>query len=301
MKSNIKKAPSAEPAGEEPKNAKVKTFVTEIKEKPWFSVVFSLILLVIYTIVATASLNYYFNYNIAKEPIYLMALALGGIWLSARWYQGKTDLEDMAKLSLTHLIVILISLPLISGILGYGINHAFSWKNEIFQKNEVVKAGRDRRQGMEAEIIRNFKVGDRAFKKGEVLPLVLINNSIQEEQRGPYKFVLVYVDEKKTAWVSLEDAIPRPKTIKLNGHNLNIEPNGKVWKITFTTDERLVIWESWPKGKTIVISSFGNDTVYLQDGSWETKVPKSGIVTSGITQPLEIKYKKGGILYISSN
>lgn len=270
--------------------------VADWRKDPKFNILFVLVLGVASIVVATLTANFFLDFNIAKTIIYRLVLASIAIIFVVRWYQGKQDLEVLVTLSKAQLAILLVSLPLIAGVFGYGWLHCLSWKNETFQKNESVKVERDRRQGMEAELIRDFKISGREFKKGEVLPLVLTNNSVQEEQRGPYKFIKVYTNEKETAWISLENAALMPKTLHYEGYDKRESLDGKTWTIIFNTDQLVKVVDNFPIGQKYIVTGAPAGKLkapHVNDFNKFMDVPMGGIDENQTASNLYYKSEPG--------
>jgi hypothetical protein len=261
-----------------------------------------IILAVLSIVTSTLLLNFFLDYNITTSKIYAIAIisivALAFMTLYQSKQDGSKKLTTLISVYKTQLIVILISLPLITGVFGYSLNHYFSFKNEKYQKNEIVRVEREKAHGMEAEIITAMKIKGKIYPAGYRFPVATVDNSAQQTQNGPYKFISIYLPNDEKIQIKLDHVTIGPKTIKLKGYD--IIPGEKTKKIIFTTSEKVIVMENWQAGQQIKISGYGDDEIYFRDGGRLAKIPTSGIITSAINQPLEITYKKGGIIYISS-
>jgi len=229
------------------------------KEKLAFKILFCLFIIGGAIVVITMELGYILDCDILGIKIYWLGLAAVAIYRAIRWYLGISGWETLAKVMKSGIISAVLLLPLVAGIAGYGREHYLAWKNETFQKNETAKAERERAQGMEAEIIRDISVDGKKIEKGKILPLVLVGNSIQEKQNGPYRLIQVYLPDQSSdklikAWVSLEDAVPRPKTLHFKGHDKNFDLSGKVLTITFKTDGVVSVLDDFKIGQKVIIS-----------------------------------------------
>ncbi|MEI6596780.1 MAG: hypothetical protein WCL13_01030 [bacterium] len=262
---------------------------------PW------IVLAIISIFTSTLLLNFLLDGNVIKSGIYWIAMISIVAIIVIALYQDKKNTKVLINVYKTQLIVILLLLPLITGIFGYNWKHYVSSKNERMQKNEFVKIERDRRQGMEAEIIKDFKVDNREFKRGEILPLVLANNSVQEEQRGPYKFIEVYTSEKETAWISLENAVLMPKTLHYEGYDKRESLDGKTWTIIFNTDQLVKVVDNFPIGQKFIVtgSAAGELKVpYVSDSTKFMDEMLGVILTNQKANSLCYKYKVGGKITI---
>lgn len=289
----------------------------------WYIAAFTVYLLTAFTFGSSTLLGMYDNWADYSRSIWgfirifapIISLIIGSIMIAS----VATTPKALTK-KLTVFCMILVCF----GLFLYELVEPFDkWmatekleQAQSLNKNRLATA---KGLGMVAEIIgENIKVyqniGDKryfdeypSFKANRGMPLPLVNGLGEVLNDGPHKMVQVYLPDKngqftgrsETAWVRLDDVSVKNKPLLEKGFDDQPLENGNVRKITFTGDERCVVLESWPKGKTIVISGFGKDTVYFQDGNREAMVPESGIITSGINHPLEMRYRKGGILYIS--
>lgn len=307
-------------------NQQVKTATEIAGSFLWYIGTFAVILLTAYTFGASTLLGMYENwadYNMSfwgfvRVFAPILALVIGSIMIASVAAKPK---------NFSKKLVVLCSILSCFGLLLYEIVGPLDkWLNiKKIEQAQDFNLGRlkiDKRLGLVAEITSdNVKVyqqnedDDSKFdkynsgiKQGDELPLA--NGLDQTLNDGPHKMIEVYlpVDEdyknknftsrSKTAWVRLDEVNINNKPMPGNGFMDQPLENGKVHKITFASDDWIIVWENWPRGQKILISGFDENTVYFRYGNMEAKVPSSGIL-NGIDQPLEMKYKKGGTLYIT--
>lgn len=250
--------------------------------------------------------NFSFDCDVLNTLLGKVGIALGIITGAIRIYQGKGDLENAIGFAKVHWIIIFILLPLVTGIFGYSWWHLMAAKNEKFQKNELIKAESDRRQGIEAEVVREFTIANRKFSVGDIVPMVVINGSIKEKSDGLNKLAWIYFYDTSTNKivempVSLDYIVPRPKTVFYNGHYKNFDQSGKVMTVTFTTNEIVSVLDDFKIGQKLIITGAPEGELQWPDNSNSSKlynVPQGTIFTNQEQNSLLLKYKAGGKIII---
>lgn len=277
----------------------------ETAKTNWQKILRENILLVILAIGAiitsTLLLNFFLNSNVAVLKIYKIAIVAIVALIIMAVYQGKKDPTILISVYKTQLIVALISLPLVTGILGYSLNHYFAYNNEKLQVNDLIKLERDRRQGLEAVLLKDYKIEGKIMKKGEKLPLVTINNSVQEEQRGPNKFIKIYTPSGNTAWINLGDVVPTGKTVHCDGHEKNYDLSGKLLTVTFKNDDVVTIIDNLKIGQKYIITGGEAGKLLrpsINDINQFLPIPLGVEITNLKGTSMELKYKKGGQIKI---
>ena len=152
--------------------------------------------------------------------------------------------------------------------------------------NEIVKniVGFELPQG---SVVLQTKPGEKAhMAHGQAFTSVILPDKNGSFIGGEW----VWVESTQFDWVDGGNILQGKKFVV---------GSEKTTKIVFDTDDKVVILENWQAGQKIKISGYGDNTVYFRDGSRLAKVPASGVITSDVNQPLEIKYRKGEILYIN--
>jgi len=202
----------------------------------------------------TCQINYISYCRVEKTYLYWLVLAAIGIWGITRWYLKRTDIEIVIKLMKFSIAVNLFMLPFVVAIVGYGHEHCIAWIKGVFQQNEIVRVERDRRQGLEAVLLKDYKIEGKIMKKGEKLPLVTTNNSVQEEQRGPNKFIEIYTPSGNTAWINLGDVVPTGKTVHCDGYDKNYDLSGKLITVTFRSGELVKVVDNLSIGQKYIVT-----------------------------------------------
>lgn len=304
-------------------NPQVKTTTEIVGSFLWYIGTFAVILLTAYTFGASTLLGMYENWADYNRSVWgfirvfapIIALVVGSIMFASIATKPK---------SFSKKLVVMCSILSCIGLLLYEIVEPLDkWLNikkiEQAQGFNLDRLRVDKSLGLVAEITsQNAKVyqnknDERYFdahqnfrvKQGDSFPLVSgLDKTLSD---GPYKMIQVYLPDvngqltgrSDTAWVRLDEVAINNKPMPGKGFMDQPLENGKVHKIIFNTDDWMVIWENWPKDQTIMITGFGEDKVYFRDGNMKAKIPSSGLLKTKIDYPLKIKYKKGGVLYIT--
>lgn len=307
--------------------SKLKPMTDVIGSALWYFGTFVVALLTAYTFGASTLLGIYDDWSDYQGSLWgfirvftpILTLIIASIMISSVAPTPK---------SFSKKFVIACNILAVFGLLLYGLVEPLDkWlaakKSELAQKFNLGRLKVSRNMGLVAEITSNNvkiyqqnKDDERKFdeygsdiKQGDEMPLV--NSLDQTLNDGPHKMIEVYLPanedyktkeftgRSKTAWVRLDEINIKNKPVQFKGFADQPLEDGKVHKITFASDDWVVVWENWPQGQKILISGFGEDTVYFRDGNREAGVPLSGVLTSNIDHPLEMKYKKGGALYIT--
>lgn len=265
-----------------------------------------IILAVLSIVTSTLLLNFFLDYNITTSKIYAIAIisivALAFMTLYQSKQDGSKKLTTLISVYKTQLIVILISLPLITGVFGYSLNHYFSFKNEKYQKNEIVKIEKEKAHGMEAEIITAMRINGKIYPAGYRFLVATENNSAQQTQKGPYKFISIYLpDSDKKTQINMDYITIGSKTLPCKNHDKNFDNSSKVLTVTFKTDEVVTILDNFQIGQKIIISGAPNGQLKwpnINNSAEFYDVPQGTIITNDKQNSLLLKYKKGGKITI---
>lgn len=294
------------PDSADEKIQKPKSWLDKLRENPNVEIGISAVSYLALGLATFFLANIVYDGNVLTTTPGIIGLTLAIIVVVVRIYQGEKDLESIIKFARVHWAVVFIMLPLTMGSIGYSWTHWIAMKNKWLQNNEVVRAERERAHGVEAELISDEMIVGHEYKTGHIFPVVTKNGSILAEQEGPYKFIFIFLPNQtgditkfRIRW---DKAITGHKTIHRPGVDLKpIDHESKVFRITFLTNNSVCVIDDFKAGQKIKLSGYGDDEVYFRDGDRLAKVPASGIITSAVNQPLEITYKKGGILFINNS
>lgn len=300
-------------------SSKIKPITDMVGSVLWYVGTFAVALLTVYTFGASTLLGMYEDWATHQGSIWgfirvfapIITLVIGSIMIASVATKPR---------SFSKKLVIACSILTSFGLMLYGLVGPFDkWlaakKLEQAQKFDLDRLKIDKSMGLVAEITGEYIKVYKKIKGDyfDYLSSVKVNNLPLADdldktlKDGPHKMIQVYLPDKNgeftqyssKAWVRHDEVDIKNKPLQFKGFTDQPLEDGKVHKITFASDDWVMVWENWPRGQKILISGFGKDIVYFRDGNREAGVPLSGVLTSNIDHPLEMKYKKGGILYIT--